>query len=90
MHLTPLLQDIWVRASFKAMPLELKRLADRILYAQQLALEQNDLELSEMLNHALEKALTRLSGGDDFTERREFSSEYETAMLKLSDMRKRA
>jgi hypothetical protein len=72
------------------MALELKRLADRILYAQQLALEQNDLEVAEMLNAALEKALTRLSGGKDFTERRDFSAEYAAAMIKLSDLRSRA
>lgn len=72
------------------MPLEFKRLADRTLYALQLALEQNDLEVADMLGHALEKSLTRLAGGKDFTERRDFNTEYEIAMQALSDLRARS
>lgn len=71
------------------MPLEFKRLADRTLYALQLALEQNDLEVAELLGHALEKALTRMSGGKDFVERRDFDAEYAAAMQGLSDLRAR-
>ena len=72
------------------MSLEMKRLADRVLYALQSALEQNDLEIAEILNHALEKALTRLSGGKDFVERRELDAQYADAMNRLSDLRHRS
>lgn len=71
------------------MAMEFKRLSDRILYALQLALEQNDLRLSEMLNAALEESLTRKAGGKGFVERREFTAEYEAVMLKLNDLRRK-
>lgn len=69
------------------MAMEFKRLSDRILYALQLSLEQKDLPISETLNKALEESLTRLAGGKGFVERRDFTAEYDAAMLKLNDLR---
>lgn len=69
------------------MAMQFKRLSDRILYALQLALEQDDLRLSEMLNNALEESLTRKAGGKGFVERREFTAEYEAVMQKLNALR---
>ena len=66
---------------------EFKRLADQVLNALNCALEQQDLEIAELLGHALEKSLTRLSGGKDFVERRDFTAEYSTALQKLHDLR---
>jgi len=68
--------------------MEYKRLSDRILYALELALEQKDLKLAEMLNAALEQALTRKAGGRDFFERREFTAVYEAAMKSLDTLRR--
>ncbi len=67
--------------------MEFKRLSDRILFAMQLALEQKDLDVSEHLNDALEKSLTRKTGGKGFVERRDFTAEYDAAMQKLHDLR---
>ena len=69
------------------MALEFKRLSDRILYALQLAIEQKDLAVSEILNKALEESLTRKAGGKGFVERREFTAEYELVMQKLNSLR---
>ena len=69
------------------MTMEFKRLSDRILYALQLALEQRDLDVAEELSLALEDTLTRLSGGQGFTERREVGAVYDAAMKKLHDLR---
>jgi hypothetical protein len=69
------------------MALEFKRLSDRILYALQLALEQKDLAVSEILNHALEESLTRKAGGKGFVERRDFTAEYEIVNKKLNELR---
>ena len=56
------------------------RLSDRVLYALELALEQQDLDLAEVLNKALELAMTRNSGGGEFIERRDFPKEIEVGM----------
>lgn len=71
------------------MALEFKRLSDRILYALQLAIEQKDLPVSELLNKALEESLTRKTGGKGFVERREFTAEYDIVMKLLNDLRTR-
>ena len=39
-----------------------RRLGDRILYALELALEQKDLDVAELLAKALEATLTRFGG----------------------------
>lgn len=57
-----------------------KRLSDLILQALKLSVEQQDIELSNHLNNALELAMTRGSGGEGFVERREFSEDIETVL----------
>lgn len=59
------------------------RLSDRILFALELALQQKDLELSEALNHALEMAMTRNTGGGEFVERRDYPKEVEGLLNEL-------
>lgn len=63
------------------------RLSDRILSALELALEQNDLKISELLVRALEMSMTRNTGGGEFVERRDYPPEIEKAMDKLYDLR---
>ncbi|MCB1720727.1 MAG: hypothetical protein H6860_05675 [Rhodospirillales bacterium] len=63
------------------------RLSDRILSALELALEQNDLKISEILTRALEQAMTRNTGGGEFIERRDYPSKIERAMDKLHSLR---
>lgn len=63
------------------------RLSDRILFALELALEQQDLELSEALNKALEMAMTRNTGGGEFVERRDYPKEIETALVQLRGLK---
>lgn len=65
------------------------RLSDRILDALQLALEQEDLKISEYLTQALELAMTRNSGGGEFVERRDFPVELEEALEKLDTLRQK-
>jgi hypothetical protein len=65
------------------------RLSDRILYALELALDQQDLDLSEALNKALELAMTRNSGGGEFVERRDYPKEIETAMNELRAIKRK-
>lgn len=63
------------------------RLSDRILSALELALEQNDLKISEILTRALEQSMTRNTGGGEFIERRDYPPEIERAMDKLYALR---
>jgi len=63
------------------------RLSDRILSSLQLALEQEDVKLSELLSRALELAMTRNTGGGEFIERRDYPPEIEKAMDQLHDLR---
>lgn len=63
------------------------RLSDRILQSLQLALEQDDLKISELLTRALELSMTRNTGGGEFIERRDYPPEIEDAMDKLYDLR---
>lgn len=65
-----------------------ERLSDNILKALELAIEQKDLPIADLLSLALDRALTRRAGGKDFTERREFSDEVEQALDKLAVLRK--
>lgn len=64
------------------------RLSDRILSALELALEQEDLKISETLTLAMDLAITRNSGGGEFVERRDYPPEVERAMEKLRALRK--
>ena len=63
------------------------RLSDRILSALELALEQEDLKISELLTKALELSMTRNTGGGEFIERRDYPPEIERAMDKLYALR---
>jgi hypothetical protein len=66
------------------------RLSDRILFAIELALEQQDIELSEALNKSLEMAMTRNTGGGEFIERRDYPKEIEQAIEKLRALKKKS
>ena len=63
------------------------RLSDRILSALELALQQEDIQLSELLRKALELSMTRNSGGGEFIERRDYPPEIERAMDKLQQLK---
>lgn len=63
------------------------RLSDRILSALDLALEQKDLKISELLTRALEHSMTRNTGGGEFVERRDYPPEIEDAMSRLYSLR---
>lgn len=65
------------------------RLSDRILYALDLALQQEDVYLSEMLVKALEVAMTRNTGGGEFIERRDYPPEMEDALNRLADIKQK-
>jgi hypothetical protein len=65
------------------------RLSDRILFAIELALKQEDLELSEALLKALELAMTRNTGGGEFIERRDYPKEIEAAVAQLRQLKKK-
>jgi hypothetical protein len=71
------------------MALEYKRLSDRILFAFELAVEQEDMVISDHLMKAMENAMTRASGGKSFTERREFAPEYEAAISQYEELKAR-
>lgn len=59
------------------------RLSDRILFALEQAIEQEDIQIAEILNNALEHAMTRKTGGGEFIERREYPKEVEHALSEL-------
>ena len=63
------------------------RLSDRILSALELALEQGDLKICELLTRAMEQSMTRNTGGGEFIERRDYPPEIEEAMDKLYALR---
>lgn len=63
------------------------RLSDRILYALELALEQENVAISETLVKALEMSMTRNTGGGEFIERRDYPPEIEAAMKRLKEIR---
>ena len=65
------------------------RLSDRILSALELALEQEDIKISELLTRALEQSMTRNTGGGEFVERRDYPPEIEEAMSRLFDLREK-
>jgi hypothetical protein len=65
------------------------RLSDRILFALQLALRQEDIAISELLVKALDLAMTRNTGGGEFIERRDYPPEIEEAMEQLMALKKK-
>ncbi len=64
------------------------RLSDRILFALELALDQNDIAIAEALTRCLEMSMTRNTGGGEFVERRDYPADMEVAMKKLADLRR--
>ncbi len=64
-----------------------QRLSDKILDAFKLSLDQKDVDIAEMLNRALQMAMTRGAGGKDFVERREFADDVELALEKFETLR---
>ena len=66
------------------------RLSDRILFAIELALKQQDLELSEILLKALELSMTRNTGGGEFIERRDYPKDIEVAIDQLRELKKKS
>lgn len=65
-----------------------ERLSDAIFTALVLALEQEDVVVSEMLKNTLEMAMTRGAGGKDFIERREFTDEIQDVLTRFDALRK--
>lgn len=63
-----------------------QRLSDRILFALELAIEQEDVAISEVLRKALDMALTRKAGGENFVEKRDYPEEMESVMQILEGM----
>ena len=70
------------------MALEYKRLSDRILFALELSVEQGDLDISNNLVSAMEQAITRASGGKEFSERRELAPEYDAVLSQYEELKK--
>ncbi len=67
-----------------------QRLSDLILQSLALSLEQKDVAISDILSRALEMSITRNSGGRDFIERRDLSSDVELALEKLHRLKREA
>lgn len=65
-----------------------QRLSDRILYALNMAIEQEDVKTADILAKALDLSMTRNAGGGEFVERRDYPSYMESAMARLSNLRK--
>lgn len=63
------------------------RLSDRILFALELALKQQDLETAEILTRALEMSMTRNAGGGEFVERREYPQSVDSILQQLRALR---
>ena len=63
-----------------------RRLGDRVLHALELALDQQDLDVSELLGKALETALTRF-GGKDAVEHRPVPEPFLAAFDRLDRLR---
>lgn len=60
------------------------RLSDKILEALELSVQQGDLEIGILLDHALDKAMTRNTGGGEFVERRTYTERMEAAQAQLA------
>ena len=82
-------QEKIIKAAGKEFDAKLYRLSDRILYALELALEQKDVALCELLARALELSMTRNTGGGEFIERRDYPPEIERALDYLTYLKKK-
>lgn len=63
------------------------RLSDRILTALELALEQEDMRVAELLVNAIDLSMTRNTGGGEFIERRDYSPEMQDAMDRFAQLK---
>lgn len=63
------------------------RLSDRILFAMELAIDQEDVDIADKLVLALEMSMTRNTGGGEFIERRDYPPTIEKALTKLEAIR---
>jgi hypothetical protein len=63
------------------------RLSDRILFALELALQQDDTRVAETLSKALEMSMTRNTGVGAFVERRDYPVEIEDALDRLIELK---
>ena len=70
--------------------IEKLRLGDRILTALELAIEQEDIQIAEILHKALDLSMTRNTGGGEFFERRDYPLNVEKALEKLETLQKQA
>lgn len=64
-----------------------ERLSDRILYAMDLALDQEDIAIADMLSNVLEASVTRNAGGQNFVERRKYPEGFQEAFLRLQKLK---
>ncbi len=64
------------------------RLSDKILEALEFAVQQKDLEIAILLDHALDKAMTRNTGGGNFVERRSYTERMEATQAALQLLKK--
>lgn len=64
-----------------------RRLGDRILFALELALDQREIQIAEMLARALELALTRF-GGPNVVEKRPAPQGLDEAFERLERLRR--
>ena len=63
------------------------RLSDRILFALELAVSQEDVAVADELVKALDLAMTRNTGGEEFVERRSYPPEVEEVLARLEEIR---
>ncbi len=68
--------------------MEERRLSDRILFALELAIDQEDVMIADLLGQALELTLTRF-GGPQAVERRHVDAEVLQAFQQLYELRRR-
>ncbi len=76
------------KASGEEFDVKRVRLSDRILYALELAIEQEDVSIAESLVRSLELAMTRNTGGGEFVERRDYPPEIREALDRLREIKK--
>ncbi len=65
-----------------------RRLGDRICYALLLAIEQEDLDVAELLERALEAVMTRF-GGPGQVETRDIPEELDAAFDRMDELRRK-
>jgi hypothetical protein len=65
------------------------RLSDRILFALDLALHQEDFKVAQTLSKALEMSMTRNTGGGAFVERRDYPPEIEQALDRMIELQQK-